>query len=65
MNLDILIGHTKWYYKIQNERKKMLPFERIVKDVEVKKLSIETHKTLHTRDFRINIIFRVLRIYHC
>ena len=35
----------------------MLPFERIVKDFEVKKLSIETHKTLHTRDFRITIFF--------
>ena len=61
----IFVLATKCIVPIWNEKKKMLPFELIVFKVEVKKLSIESHKTLHTRDFRITIIFRGMRIYLC
>ena len=60
----IFLLATKFIVPIWNE-KKMLPFELIVFKVEVKKLSIESHKTLHTRDFRITIFFHEIRIYLC
>ena len=61
----------EYFYQQQNAlflfhiTKKMLPFELIVFEVEVKKLSIESHKKFYTRDFRITIIFRGIRIYLC
>ena len=63
--LYLLIHITTYCFLCKMREITRCLFEPIVNDVEVKKLSIETNKTFHTRDFRITSIFRWVRIYLC